>query len=141
MSYQRVISRATNRVLVGIPLSAIVLVLLPLWPPIFSVIITWFPKPLKPCVARAHSIRVSFSIKPHFSIVSRMLSNPASKILQEIEFSRPLNFTGTISRTQDQLERGILWQVAAATHPLAGQLDHDTKCLINSCAETYSNST
>jgi hypothetical protein len=55
---------------------------------ISATIISWFPKPLKRYVVPPLS--VSLSIKPHFSIVSRTLSNLPSKIQQEIDFIRPM---------------------------------------------------
>jgi len=73
---QSVVCRATNRILVGVPLCrdsdyqnlnlgfAVNVT-------VFSIIISWFPKPLKP-------------------IVSRMLSNLPSKFQQEAEFIRPM---------------------------------------------------
>ena len=55
----------------------------------FGLIISMFPKPLKPCVVRCICVETHLA-KYHFSIVSRMLSNLPSQIGQEVEFIRPI---------------------------------------------------
>jgi hypothetical protein len=51
-------------------------------------IISWFPKPLKPRVVLLYPC--CLITESRFSIVSRLLSNLPSKIQQEIEFIRPM---------------------------------------------------
>ena len=51
-------------------------------------IISLFPKPLKPCVVS--SILCSLVTETHFRIVSHMLSDLPFKIQQEIEYLRPI---------------------------------------------------
>ena len=54
----------------------------------FGLIISMFPRPLKPCVV-LYDLYLLLT-EAHFSIVSRMLSNLPSQIRQEIEFIRPI---------------------------------------------------
>ena len=55
----------------------------------FGLIISMFPKPLKPCVVPSICAKTHLT-DAHFSIVSRMISNLPSQIGQEVEFIRPI---------------------------------------------------
>jgi len=52
-------------------------------------IISFFPKPLKPCAVVSIYFPL-FLIPRHISFVARMLSNIPSQIRQEMEFIRPM---------------------------------------------------
>ena len=55
----------------------------------FGLIISMFPRPLKPCVIPSICVETHLT-EFHLSIVSRILSNLPSQIRQEVEFIRPL---------------------------------------------------
>jgi hypothetical protein len=75
--------------------------------------IGWFPKPLKPCVVPY--TRVSLSIKPHFSIVSRMFSKLPSQVQKEAEFIKPMvqeRFAKMEEYGEDWDDKPVCWTIA-----------------------------